>query len=232
MISTKGNQSTGKTLRTRPKVTVVIPCLNDGKTLGPILKSIKRLVDEVIVVDDGSKDGIVNLVKSSNCILIRHKSTLGYDKSINDGFRLAVKRGSAIVLTFDADGEHKVSDVKRVIKPILNGEADVVVGVRPTKRHLDQKIFAFFTRVLYGISDPLSGFKAYHVKVYKSVGFFDRVGSIGTQLAVKAVQKGYKVKNVAIRARKRADKSRFYYNYFLGNLKVYRSLLYMLLGKF
>ena len=232
MKLSKAGQYTGKTLKTSQKVAAVIPCLNDGKTLGPILGRIKKAVDEIIVIDDGSSDNTSSLVKSSGCILIRHKLTQGYDKSVNDGFKLAAKRGAKIVLTFDADGEHKVTDVKRIIKPILDGQADVVIGVRENKRHLDQEIFAFFTKRLYGISDPLSGLKAYHIKVYQSVGFFDCVNSIGTQLAVKAAQKGYKIKEITIKTEKRADKSRFYYNYLLSNLKVYRSLLYMLTGRF
>lgn len=232
MISKQDIQSTGKTLLGKQKVTAVIPCFNDGETLKPTLGDIKVLVDEVIVVDDGSVDNTSSIVKSAGHILIKHKSNWGYDKSLNDGFKLAVKRGAKIIVTLDADGEHNVSDLNKIIEPIKSGKADVVIGIRTRKSHLDQEIFAYFTKFLYGISDPLCGFKAYDAKVYNSVGFFDNVGSIGTQLAVKAAQKGFKIKNVSIKTRKRADRSRFYYNYFLGNLRVYRSLLYMLLGKF
>lgn len=228
MILSRVSPSTGKTLRSKLKVTVVIPCLNDGETLAPILKELKNVTDEIIVVDDGSSDNTALVVKSSKNILINHNKTKGYDKSLNDGFKLAASRGAGIILTYDADGEHKISDVDRVLAPLRMGKADVVIGARTEKRHLLQNVFGILARKMYGISDPLSGLKAYKSKVYKSVGFFDNVGSIGTQLSVRAVKNGFVLLEVPIETKRRKDKSRFYANNVLSNLKVLRSMFFMI----
>ena len=168
---------------------------------------------------------------SSNNILLSHKTTEGYEKSINDGFKLATRRGASIIVTIDADGEHKVSDIVRIIRPILNNEADLVIGARIQNRHFLENIYGLLSKAMFGISDPLSGLKAYKINVYKSVGFFDCVGSIGIQLSVRAVKNGFILFEVPIETKIRKDRSRFYSHNLLSNLRVLRSMVLMVMGK-
>lgn len=227
----KANQYTGKTLNGKQKVTAVIPCLNDGKTLASLLRELKKVVDEIIVIDDGSSDNTPTIVKTSKSLLLTHKNNLGYDRSLNDGFKLAAKRGAAVIVTIDADGEHRVADVGRIIKPIINRRADVVIGARVKKRHLLQDCFGILAHFMYGITDPLSGLKAYRVDVYNAVGFFDRVNSIGVQLCVRAVKNGFVLIEVPIATKIRKDSSRFYERSLSGNSKVLRSMTLMICNK-
>lgn len=193
----------------KPKIVVIIPVLNEEDTISKVVRGIKRYVDEVIVVDDASKDKTAIIAQQEEALVISHKKNQGYDRSIDDGFALAEKREATIVLTFDGDGQHKPEDIPRFIEPILNNEADVVVGKRPRHARVAEYLFAFIARIKANIDDPLCGLKAYHIKVYKDIGYFDRVSSIGTQLVFNAEKRGYRIvqKNITLNARK--DITRF-----------------------
>lgn len=191
------------------KVVAVIPALNEEETISKIVREVSQYVDEVILVDDGSTDETVALAQREGAVVFYHKKNEGYDKSINDGFELASKRGATILLTFDADGQHNPEDIPRIIEPILNGEADVVIGRRPNHARIAEYLFAFVGKIKADINDPLCGLKAYAIKVYKDIGYFDRISSVGTQLIFNAKKRGYNLTQRDITLNKRNDAPRF-----------------------
>ena len=116
---------------TDQKIVAIIPALNEERTISKVIRGVKKYVDEIILVDDASTDKTAIIAQRDGVIVLSHKKNQGYDKSVDDGFALAAKRGATIALTFDGDGQHNPEDIPRIIEPILNGEADVVVGKRP-----------------------------------------------------------------------------------------------------
>lgn len=186
---------------------VIIPALNEAMTLENVLLGILKYVPNIIVMDDNSNDQ-TGMIAEKYASVIHHDKNRGYDWSLNDGFRLAKEKGAEIIVTMDADGQHLAEDLPKMIDQILSGEARLVVGKRPYPARFMETVFGRLGRK-YGISDPLCGFKAYSIKVYDEIGFFDTLTSIGTQLAFTAVKKGYRVIEIPIRLRKREDVPRF-----------------------
>ena len=210
---------------TSPNIIAVVPAYNESKTIGTQVISLTPTVSRVIVVDDHSMDGTAETAEDAGAFVLRHTKNAGYDASLNDGFRVAAGMGADIIFTFDADGEHSAADVPRILGPILNGAADIVAGQRPSVRHWGEWIFATYTRVRYGIPDPLCGFKAYRRSLYDAVGFFDSLQSIGTELMLRGIQRGYRLECVPITLHERGDgKSRFYRFNLRGNLRMLRAL--------
>lgn len=189
----------------KQKTIAVMPALNEEKTISKVIREVKKYVDEIIVVDDASLDKTLGIAQKEGATVISHKRNEGYDKSIDDGFTLAEKRGATVILTFDSDGQHNPVDIPTIIVPILKGDADVVVGKRPKYTLITEYLFAFIAKIKANIEDPLCGLKAYHVKVYKDVGYFDKISSMGTQLMFNAKKRGYKVVQKNITLNERSD---------------------------
>lgn len=225
MLSPRG---TRLPLRMSPDVTVVIPAYNEAGTIAAVIES-ARTQGRVIVVDDGSIDATAQCAQHAGATVLRHGRNEGYDVALADGFKRAFSDGADIVLSFDADGEHDAGDITRLLEPIRSGRADLAVGKRPHLIHFAEKLFGFYTKLRFGVSDPLCGFKAYHRRVYAAVGHFDTIGSIGTGVMIAAMRRGYRVEEVAIARRTRTDDSRFYAHRFQANLRIIRALIITLL---
>lgn len=205
------------------KSVAIIPAFNESKTIVSVLVKLKEFVDDIVVVDDGSTDGTGDIAKDL-AIVVRNETNLGYDKSLDVGFIKAYELDADIFITLDADGQHNPDDVKIFLDCIWQGQADIVVGVRPKKQRIAEVVFAFYTKQTIGISDPLCGMKAYTKKVYDKVGFFDKIGSTGTQLMYAGAKRGFKTKEFLIQVDDRLDVSRFGGS-FKGNLKIFKSLV-------
>ena len=205
------------------RVIAVIPAFNEAKTIAAVVAGVRAHVADVIVVDDRSTDGTAEEAKRAGAVVLRNAANLGYDGSLNAGFAEAARRGAGIVLTFDGDGEHDPADVPRLIAPIAQDRADIVAGQRPRLASFAEKIFACYTRLRYGIADPLCGLKAYRRSVYDAVGQFDTVQSIGTELMIKGLHRKFRLALVPIALHRRADISRFYARRLRANLKILRA---------
>lgn len=191
----------------RSRIGIVVPALNEERSIGAVIELCLRY-GTPIVVDDGSTDRTAAVAREVGATVVSHPANRGYDAALDSGFSEAANMGNELVVTIDADGQHNPEMIGRFLA-LLEAEADVVIGVRDKRPRLAEHCFAALTRVLYGIRDPLCGMKGYRMPVYRALGHFDSYGSIGTELALFAARKGYRIAQVPLSVRDRADAPRF-----------------------
>jgi len=208
------------------KVTAVIPAKNEETTIERVIKSLD-FVDEIIVVNDGSSDNTLCILRQTDVTVINNPYNIGYDSSLSKGVDLAFKTAN-IVFTFDADGQHNADDAKSMVESMIEKDYDLVLGVRKSKPRLTEHVFAYFLKKI-NILDPLCGLKVYRHNVYESTGFFDNLQSIGTQLSIEASLRNFKICNHHITINKRKDTSRFGIN-IIANYKIGKSLCIILMN--
>lgn len=201
---------------------VVIPALNEMDTISQVISGAKKY-GHVIVVDDGSTDQTAAISSLAGAIVIKHKTNMGYEEALNSGFRKASELGCPIIITLDADGQHDTNLIDQFISKINSG-CDVVIGVRNKRQRFAEHIFSIMTKKLYSIDDPLCGIKAYKRDVYESLGFFDSYNSVGTELALFAVNSGYRIGQINLRIHERTDQPR-YGSRIKANFLIFRALV-------
>ena len=198
----------------KPDVTIIIPAHNEEEGIADVIDGIKQLNTgyEIIVVDDGSTDSTYKLASETGVKVIRHPYNKGYGAALKTGIRNAE---ADIVLFVDADGQHKPSDIKKLIQYI--GEYDMVVGARTKKskisllRRPGKKVLGITANYLAGmrIPDLNSGFRA--LKTIVALEFMHILPnsfSFSTTITLALITAGYSVKYVPIEAPERVGKSK------------------------
>jgi glycosyltransferase involved in cell wall biosynthesis len=206
----------------RSRIAILIPAYNEAATIGAVVRAVARR-GSVIVVDDASTDATFRCAADAGAAVVSHEHNRGYEGALNTGFAEAERRGFEFVLTFDADGQHDPALIPRFAKALEKG-ADLVLGVRPRTQRCAEALFAGFTRLLWGVRDPLCGMKGYRLALYRERGSFDRGGSIGTELALWAVRRGRPFKQIDVPIHPRADAPRFARR-LRGELRIARALV-------
>ena len=112
------------------KIIVGIPAFNEEKNIASIITKLSSIADTILVCDDGSTDLTATIAKKIGAVVIKHEKNLGYGAAIRSLFLKAKDLDGDVLVTFDADGQHRIDDIKNVIKPIVNQEADLVIGSR------------------------------------------------------------------------------------------------------
>jgi len=159
------------------KLIIQIPCFNEEATLGATLAALPRHVPEVdvvewLIIDDGSRDQTVQVAKAAGADhIVRLAAHRGLARAFMTGIEACLERGADVIVNTDADNQYRADDVERLVEPILEGTADVVVGARPigqmrefspAKKAL-QRLGSWVVRKLSGtpIEDATSGFRAF-----------------------------------------------------------------------
>ncbi len=165
--------------RFRGKVAILIPAYNEAENIGHVLDQMPAAVcgvgTEVLVVDDGSRDGTGDVAAEHGASVARHVTNRGGGAALRTGYRLMVESGAEVVVTLDADGQHLPAEMERLVKPILDGEIDVAHGSR-VLGHADRNHFArelgivFFNRLVSFITrthvtDCSNGYRAVRTTV-------------------------------------------------------------------
>lgn len=152
------------------KTICVIPAYNAVATLPAVVKAVAKVVDEVIVVDDGSADESLTVARKSGALVARLPINRGQGSALRLGTKLALERGADIIVHFDADGQFLASDLPKLMAPLVSGQAQMVLGSRfldettkmPwTKKHILMPLARGFNRLLgIKLTDPQSGLRA------------------------------------------------------------------------
>jgi glycosyltransferase involved in cell wall biosynthesis len=125
-----------ETLRTgiQGVILVLIPALNEAEALPDVLDAVPGTVDNVpiatLVVDDGSSDGTADVAAGHGALVVRHETNRGGGAALASGFAEAIHGGARVVVTMDADGQHLPAELHDLVRPVLAGEADLVLGSR------------------------------------------------------------------------------------------------------
>lgn len=157
------------------KVLLIIPAYNEEENILNTCNKIKEFSDELdyIVINDGSKDNTLKILQENNIKHINLINNLGIGGAVQTGYKYAYEHGYDIAIQFDGDGQHDVNYVPNICEPIVEGQADMVIGTRyldksasqfqsTFMRRLGSNIIFFFIKVCTGkkITDPTSGFRA------------------------------------------------------------------------
>ena len=207
------------------KVFVQIPCLNEEATLPLVLKSIPKKipgVDElvVLVVDDGSDDKTVEIARKHGVKhFVHHRRRRGLARSFHDGVEYALERGADIIVNTDGDNQYPQDQIPNLIKPILEGKADVVIADRQTHsiehfspfKKLLQRIGSRVVNYVAGtdLPDAVSGFRAYSKEALLMLNTVSRF-SYTTETIIQAGVKNLEIATVPITTNPKLRESRLF----------------------
>jgi hypothetical protein len=204
-------RSEGLVERFRDKVAVVIPAYNEADSVADVIRAIPPEVcgvqTAILVVDDGSRDGTMEVAEAAGAVVARHVINRGGGAALRTGYRLMADAGANIVVTLDADGQHLPSEMPRLVQPVLDGEVAIAHGSRvlgaaaPNTRSRElgivffNKVVSFITRTK--VSDCSNGYRAVKADVLPQLVL--RQEQFHTsEFLIEAIKRGVPAKEVPV----------------------------------
>lgn len=194
-----------------PNVIAVIPAYNEELVIGSIVLKTRGIVGKTIVVDDGSIDRTTEVARCAGAEVIRLPENTGKAHALLLGLRRARELGCSAAVTIDGDGQHKSREIPDVIKPVLEGKADLVIGSRfltqengvPAYRRVGQKTLDIFTTFGSGhkCSDSQSGFRAFSRKALDNLDFTSIGYNVESDMIAHFTSRGLVIVEVPITVR-------------------------------
>ena len=192
------------------KVIIGIPAFNEEKNIAVLIIQLKKIADKIIVCNDGSTDLTSKIAEELGATVINHEKNLGYGAAIRSIFLKSKDLDGDVLVTFDADGQHRIEDVNRVIDPIINGESDLVIGSRfldeskkevPKYRKVGINVLTKITNatIKKQLTDSQSGFRAYSKKILNKLNPSELGMGISTEILIKASTKNFRISEVPIK---------------------------------
>ena len=193
---------------TQPKIIAAIPCFNTEASIADIVSKAKKYVDQVVVIDDGSRDGTAEAAKAAGALVINHGTNKGYGEAIKSCFEVAKANAADILVILDGDGQHNPDEIPQILAPAIEDKADVVVGSRflaneqsmPPYRKFGISVITFLWN--FGskvtVSDTQSGFRAYNKRIFNAPALSEKGMSVSIEILEKARKEGVIIKEVPV----------------------------------
>lgn len=194
------------------KIAILICSFNESRSILSVIKKASRH-GKVLLVDDGSTDNTEKIIKNLNIYKIKNKINKGYENCINKGLIFLKSKNYDYAITLDADGQHKISDLRKIITLINIKNYDLVITRRKNIKKFNEKILSKFTKKKIGLSDILSGLKAYKLSIFTKKNIKDLLHNdvAATNYLIDILNRKKNYIEILISSKKRAyGKSKFY----------------------
>lgn len=190
------------------KIVVVIPAFNEAKIIRKVVDEVLSYGYEVVVVDDCSHDSTHRFAEKTNAHVLRHYINRGQGAALATGIDYALALGADIIITFDADGQHKAEEIARFMEPLIRDEVDVVLGSRflgethnmTTFRWTSLKASLLFMRMLTGLNltDVHNGFRAFNAASAQKITIRQNRMAHASEIIEEIVQHNLRYKEVPV----------------------------------
>jgi glycosyltransferase involved in cell wall biosynthesis len=191
------------------QVCVILPFYNEEEVIEKVLRELIASNYQVVAIDDGSTDRSNEIARKMNCVLLKHPSNFGQGAALQTGISFArINPKIEYFVTFDSDGQHQVSDINHMLKPLVNGETDFVFG---TRFQDDKTKFPFFKRIVLraaikytqlstgvAITDTHNGFRAFNKLAANRINLNFSGMTHASEFVEKAGQSGLSIKEVPV----------------------------------
>jgi len=153
------------------RVVIVIAAYNEAQSISDVVRELRTQYSHVVVVDDGSSDTTAALALDAGACVLKHLINRGQGAALQTGITYALDQGADLIVTFDADGQHDMADIARLLEPIVQGRAHIALGSRflgrrenmPLTRRFVLFLGVLFTRVMAHarLTDTHNGLRAF-----------------------------------------------------------------------
>lgn len=188
---------------------VVIPCLNEEKAVGGVVREAREFLPRVLVVDDGSSDSTSRVAAEAGAEIICHDATQGKGAALVTGWKRAAELGFAWALTMDGDGQHSAKDIAAFLAAASDGKIDLVVGNRFAnaarmpwlRRRVNQWMSRRLSRAAgMPLPDSQCGFRLMRLSAWSKLDLQTRHFEIESEVLLKFAARGFKIAFVPVQS--------------------------------
>ena len=201
------------------RVCVVIPAYNVAQMLGSLIVQLRAMGYDTVVVDDGSTDRTAEVARASGAAVLSHETNCGKGRSLRDGFRWGLGQGYEIFVAMDGDGQHRPSDLPRLLEPLTHDTVGLVVGDRtgdlramPWIRRWTNAILSRWVSRWCGqpVADTQCGFRVIRRTVLERITLTTDRYEIESELLVRASRAGFRIASVPVATVYERERSRIH----------------------
>jgi glycosyltransferase involved in cell wall biosynthesis len=215
------------------RICAVIPAYNEEENILAVIREIRELYPaaKIVVVNDASTDGTENVVRATGETILNLPINLGIGGAVQTGLMYAREFGHDYVVQVDGDGQHPASEIGKILEPVINGKADVVIGSRflgtgdyktGLPRRIGMRIFQAANSIMTGrkITDNTSGFRAYNREALTFLARYYPQDYPEPETVIELFRNGFRIKEVPVNMRRRSGG--------ISSISPSRSLYYMI----
>ncbi|MDG7041732.1 MAG: glycosyltransferase family 2 protein [Nitrososphaerota archaeon] len=190
------------------EIIAAIPCFNEELFIGSVALKARDYADQVLVIDDGSTDKTAVVAEKAGAVVIRHSANKGKAAAVSTAFEHARKTTCKALVLLDGDGQHDPAYIPALVKPVLEGKADMVVGSRymgtnssiPGYRVWGHRVLTLFTNLgsRVNLTDSQSGLRAFSPKAIQAFSFVEQGLSVESEMQFLASQAGLRITEVPV----------------------------------
>ena len=215
-LDSRRNRDQAEPVPEATKCAAVIPCFNEGKTIGPLVTRLRQYLPAVIVVDDGSTDGTSVFAEAAGAAVVKHRRNFGKGAALRTGLSLALKQAFEWAFTLDGDGQHAPEDLPAFLEYAGQAGVRLVIGNRMHDAHaipwLRRQVNRWMSRQLSlrtgrKLPDTQCGFRLVHLKTWATLPLETKRFEVESETLMAFLTAGYQVEFVPIQVIRSARSS-------------------------